>query len=148
MYEPESLPPQMRGKVDVSESGCWLWTQSVASNGYGNTWDGQRVRTAHRYAYEHIVGPAPEGLVLDHLCAVKRCCNPAHLEPVTQAENMRRAGWHSPRPLRDECPTHGPDPLYLYYSTKGGVKVICRECSNEQQRRRRARARGVAVLAM
>lgn len=45
----------------------------------------------HRAAYEIHVGPIPEGLTLDHLCCVKACCNPAHLEPVTALENYRRA---------------------------------------------------------
>jgi hypothetical protein len=44
----------------------------------------------HRDVYEQLVGPIPEGLVLDHLCRNRSCCNPAHLEPVTTAENVRR----------------------------------------------------------
>jgi hypothetical protein len=47
-------------------------------------------RSAHRFYYEQHVGPIPEGLQLDHLCRNTRCVNPAHLEPVTGAENMRR----------------------------------------------------------
>jgi hypothetical protein len=45
---------------------------------------------AHRFAYELLVGPIPEGLVIDHLCRNRRCVNPAHLEPVTAEENWRR----------------------------------------------------------
>lgn len=68
---------------------CWPWLAARA-NGYGKFYvDGRMVR-AHRFAYELLVGPIPEGLVLDHLCAVTFCVNPAHLEPVTQRENARR----------------------------------------------------------
>lgn len=51
---------------------------------------------AHRVAYELWVGPIPEGMELDHRCKVRACINPAHLEPVTHAENMRRLGRRRP----------------------------------------------------
>ena len=75
--------------VDRSES-CWLWTGSL-SRGYGQVMMHGRMVRAHRYAYELLVGSIPTGLTIDHLCHVKNCVNPAHLEPVTQSENMRRA---------------------------------------------------------
>jgi len=64
----------------------------VSRYGYArfNIAPGQSVH-AHRFAYEELVGPIPEGLDLDHLCRNKTCVNPAHLEPVTRAENVRRA---------------------------------------------------------
>lgn len=70
---------------------CWLWTLRTDRNGYG--YYSHRhggTRFVHRIMYTHLKGPVPEGLVLDHLCRVPACCNPAHLEPVTQAENVRR----------------------------------------------------------
>lgn len=79
-------------RVDVGEpDDCWLWLGSTnGSNGYGRLGRRPTWHLAHRYAYEQAVGPIPEGLVLDHLCSVRLCCNPAHLEPVTQAENLAR----------------------------------------------------------
>lgn len=66
--------------------GCWLWL-GAEQRGYGYIG-----RTpAHRRAYETFVGPIPAGLHIDHLCSVRACVNPAHLEPVTQEENNRRA---------------------------------------------------------
>lgn len=119
----------------LAESGCWLWTLSVGGPGYGNAWDGERVRTAHRYAYTWIVGPVPDGLVLDHLCKVRRCVNPAHLEPVTQGENMRRAGWYQ-RAVRSECPIHGAEfmSVSVRKGTGSGFVGICKECRNITQR--------------
>jgi hypothetical protein len=72
---------------------CWLW-HGTTSRGYGyfeSYASGSRVRmTAHRFAYEAFVGPIPVGLELDHLCRIRNCVNPAHMEPVTHAENMAR----------------------------------------------------------
>lgn len=74
---------------------CWLWTAGKFSDGYGGfhvTAEGWHKNVkAHRFAYETEVGPIPAGLVLDHLCQNKGCVNPAHLEPVTNLENLRRA---------------------------------------------------------
>lgn len=74
-------------------TGCHVWTASVQSSGYGQfRWKGggKEVGLAHRFAYEAKVGRVPIGLELDHLCLNRRCVNPAHLEPVTHLENMRR----------------------------------------------------------
>jgi hypothetical protein len=79
------------------ESGCWIFpgTKTIKDRGYGqvSTRVGghRRMVLAHLVTYEHYVGPVPEGLEIDHLCSVAACVNPDHLEPVTHAENMRRA---------------------------------------------------------
>jgi hypothetical protein len=76
-------------------SGCWLWFGAQLANGYGSVGVpgfGDRSTLAHRYAYSRLVGVIPAGLHLDHKCRVRCCVNPAHLEPVTQKENNRRAG--------------------------------------------------------
>lgn len=76
---------------------CWLWTGAASPEGYGafgvgSKRDGtSRVVRAHRFAYEETVSPVPEGFELDHLCNNRSCVNPAHLEPVTHEENIRRA---------------------------------------------------------
>lgn len=78
-------------------TGCHLWTGSTNSSGYGQLSSGgktvrgnPRLVLVHRVAFELARGPVPEGLVLDHLCRCRTCCNPAHLEPVTPLENTRR----------------------------------------------------------
>lgn len=67
-------------------SGCWLWMGAINESGYGQ-WRGQM---AHRFSYEAIIAPIPDGLTIDHLCRVRCCVNPAHLEPVTMRENVMR----------------------------------------------------------
>jgi hypothetical protein len=83
-------------KVDRSaRDGCWRWLGQTNQWGYGHfrrTLGPGRYRTvkAHRFAYELAVGPIPAGLTLDHLCGNQSCVRPDHLEPVTNAENLRR----------------------------------------------------------
>ena len=71
-------------------SGCWLWMAQLSDKGYGAIKVNGRPRRAHRICYEEIVGPIPDGLHLDHLCRVRCCVNPRHLEPVTLQENLAR----------------------------------------------------------
>lgn len=75
-------------KVDVQESGCWLWTGSTGGNGRYGMMSVDSYRMAHVVAYVLFVGPVPEGKELDHLCRVTLCVNPDHLEPVTHFENV------------------------------------------------------------
>lgn len=72
------------------KTGCWEWTASVRPNGYGQFNLVGVTRYAHRAAYTLLAGPIPNGFHLDHLCRVRHCVNPDHLEPVTQQENIRR----------------------------------------------------------
>lgn len=83
-------------KVEIDPvAGCWLWTAAKNNGGYGMfTFTTGWRRSAHRVSYETFVGPIPDGLQLDHLCRVRHCVNPDHLEPVTAAENTRRSPIH------------------------------------------------------
>lgn len=70
--------------------GCWNFTGCLTDDGYGKFGVGRRVLRAHRVAYQLMVGEIPLGLDIDHLCRNTRCINPAHMEPVTRRENIRR----------------------------------------------------------
>ena len=88
---PAPLPEHVARGYVVTESGCWLWQRSKSRDGYGWASLKNRTKQAHRLVYELIKGPVPDGLVLDHLCRVRHCVNPDHLEPVTPGENVRRS---------------------------------------------------------
>ena len=120
-------------KVLVTET-CWVWTGGKGRR-YG-VWNppkaaGRKMGMAHRYAYEGIVGPIPEGLELDHLCQNPPCVNPSHLEPVTREENMRRV-----RGRKTHCPSgHDLNADNNRYERPNG-HYSCRSCNREIARRR------------
>jgi hypothetical protein len=74
----------------VSPGGCWEWRGAITTDGYATLSIAGRTVYAHRFSYESLVGSIPDGLVLDHLCRVRHCVNPQHLEAVSNAENVRR----------------------------------------------------------
>lgn len=124
---------------------CWLWTAS-RSDGYGHFHVSRARMPAHRYAYELLVGPIPEGLILDHLCRVRHCVNPAHLEPVTSAENTLR-GYGMP--ARNARKTHCK---YGHEFTPENTRRTrlgreCRTCRRLYEKRRDAAERAAARLS-
>ena len=144
------LPERFWSKVDLAPNGsCWLWMASIDDKGYGTFWWNGAVRKAHRTAYVTLAAEVPDGLVLDHLCRVRRCVNPAHLEPVTVGENNRRG--LKPYGLRTECKRGHDitDPANVYVSPDGR-RSRCRICARayylahaaEYEERRRARRAG------
>lgn len=70
---------------------CWIWRSGPDTDGYGRVKVAGRRYQAHRVLYEASGFTIPEGYVLDHRCRVRLCVNPAHLDPITNAENRRRS---------------------------------------------------------
>lgn len=139
--------PIIQPIVDISQleprfertPSCWIWKGSRSVAGYGYVRSGSRNTCAHRVVYELLVGPIPEGLVIDHLCRNPSCVNPAHLEPVTQAENILRGlGPVAANAKKTEC-VHGHsfDEANTYVDSNGGRK--CRTCRAAMERQRRKR---------
>lgn len=88
-----TLPPQMKQRVHPivdPETGCHNWPGYLNDKGYGKLGRGGKSYYAHRWYWEQENGPIPEGMFLDHLCRNPRCCNPDHLEVVTNRENCIR----------------------------------------------------------
>ena len=88
--KPLSLEWIRRWVIDVPESGCWVWMSTLTPGGYGIVGYKGKTTGAHRVAYELKCGSIPDKLDLDHLCRVRCCINPDHLEPVTRSENLKR----------------------------------------------------------
>jgi len=101
-YGDTAAPIQHRilARVEAHPGGCWIWVAARDNgSGYGRLTHNGRLQLAHRLAYEAWVGPIPAGLEIDHLCRVKGCVKPSHLEPVTHAENTRRHfEWYRSQP--------------------------------------------------
>ena len=86
-----ALPPYYAERI-VLDGDCWRWTAHLNPTGYGvAALRHNRTALAHRTVHELLVGPIPEGMTIDHLCRVKSCVNPEHMEIVTRGENTRRA---------------------------------------------------------
>lgn len=134
---------RMRARTTETERGCWLWNGKIDSRGYGRSSLNNRSMLAHRAMYTLAVGPIPDGLDLDHLCFTPRCINPAHLEPVTRAENLARRSPNRRRRGPSElsgfcCRGHErtDETTYLW----NGVRY-CKPCMRINQRASRARRR-------
>lgn len=86
-----TLDERFWSRVVEGPGGCWLWIGYLDKDGYGvfHLGHSQPVR-AHRWSYEQMVGPIPDGLAIDHLCRIVACVNPYHLDPVTTAVNNER----------------------------------------------------------
>jgi hypothetical protein len=137
------LPDRLVDKIhSCPMTGCWLWTGCINAKGYGWAFSEGRSRHVHRIVYELLVGEIPRGFHVDHLCRVRNCCAPWHLEPVTPAENAAR-GLPGKRGSRERARTHCPAGHEYSGSNvfiKNGSRE-CRECGRVRQRAYSARKR-------
>jgi hypothetical protein len=77
-------------RVTVDENGCWIWSGALSNSGYGVHCWRTKVTSAHRVSYRWYSKGQVRGLDVDHLCRVRRCVNPVHLQAVTHKVNVRR----------------------------------------------------------
>ena len=122
---------------------CLVWTRKTNSKGYARFSVAGRNVMVHRWIYEKWVGPIPDGLVIDHLCRNRRCVNPAHMEPVTNRQNiLRGVGPTAVNARKTEC-AHG----HPYDEVNTGWvdgKRYCRVCRSIVDRRTRQRRKAAA----
>lgn len=136
------LVEQLLARSVQAANGCRRWTGPHHRKGYGHISIAGRVRRAHIVAHEVWIGPVPDGYEVDHVyargCRYRDCIEPAHLEAVTHATNVRRA-----RELITHCPKgHEYTPANIKWVTKRGVRCRrCRRCFNDARSARRAAIR-------
>lgn len=130
------LPPRIVAKIVVDDaSGCWLWAAALDDQGYGRvSWEG-RNRKAYRIVWLLLREAIGEGLELDHVCKVRRCVNPDHLEPVTHAENVGRGELGETLRSKYAAPRNCPqghalegDNLIVASTKAGHPNRKCRTC--------------------
>ncbi len=123
-------------KVDKTSSkkGCWLWVSSKRSNGYGQFCYRRKPKKAHRLLYAMLEGKIPKNKTLDHLCRVRHCVNPGHLEVVMCRENILRGeGLAAIHAQKTQCKRGHPFTIEnTYQNGKNGRG--CRVCRREHVR--------------
>lgn len=113
---------------------CWEWTAATSMGGYGKFYLAGKYTLAHRVSYEAARGPIPAGLVIDHLCRNAPCVNPAHLEAVTQSENLLRSANGFALTGRCVSGRHEASRENIYISPAG--KRACAECRRSRRKSR------------
>ena len=127
MYTLEKL---MQRVEPVTESGCWIWLGSVTEKGYGRVCFGGKYRKAHRLFYESTFGEIRKGLVIDHICRVRCCVNPHHMQPVSNEENVSRGYSFSALKSRQTHCKYGHvlDGDNIYRPKSRPTRRLCRAC--------------------
>lgn len=132
------------------DTGCWEWSGGKFNTGYAKFTVADRRRVAHEILWEMWYGPKPLGKVLDHLCRVRHCVNPAHLELVTHRENtLRGVGATARNATKERCPRGhllvGENLILENNGVNGARRCrICRRAQNltenlSEERRQRKR---------
>lgn len=126
-------------KVEIGEDddSCWLWTGATITPGYGTIYLNGATHYVHRVAYTLFRGPIPLGLDIDHLCRVRHCCNPWHLEPVTRQENLLRGiGIAAMKAKQTHCIRGHAFSVENIYRNRNGTRAcrICKKMHNDARK--------------
>ncbi len=146
----QTLDQKLWAKVDRrGPDECWPWLGKVTTHGYGKVFQDGRLQSVHRLAYQELVGEIPDGLLIDHTCHKpeecaggtscphRSCCNPAHMEPVTNHENIMRGNTPAARhAAKTHCPQGHPyDEVNTRIRvTRTGFARACRQRKRDRDR--------------
>jgi len=140
-----SIEDVFRKLIPIPESGCWIW-EGCTARGYGVSFKFNGTTRVHKIIYEWTHGPVPEGKVLDHLCRVRCCANPDHLEVVTAVENtLRGSGITAINKQKRHC-KHGHE------LTNENVRLVkggrsCKQCERDKYPTSNKRRREMRLLS-
>lgn len=84
------LPFKLLHRISMQPNGCWLWQGELNRNGYGRVWHKGVRHMVHRFVWRWLNKPLSDDQVLDHICRNRNCCNPTHLSPVSNKQNVHR----------------------------------------------------------
>jgi hypothetical protein len=138
-----SAPLSRESRAAELPGGCWEWIGPRSPKGYAMLSRGRKPVRAHRFMYRLLRGEIPAGLQLDHLCRVRHCVNPWHLEAVTARVNVLRGiGPTAQNAQKTRCPLGHPlSDENTYRNAQGERRCrICRRSSQERYKRRRMAA--------
>jgi len=130
--------------IQIPESGCWIW-EGATFYGYGQVTINNKTRRVHRLMYEIEHGPIPPGLVCDHLCRVRCCVNPHHIELVTDRENLGRGIASSSHAIRTNTCKHGHAFTPENTLIRKGFRE-CHTCYLEYKRQYRLRKKQAKIM--
>lgn len=150
----DGLPDRVRSKIRVDEErGCWIWTgrklKLTSGLVYGVTTQDGHCFLIHRLVWELLVDRIPVGLILDHQCELKICCNPRHLKVTTRRINTIRGVNRDNDLFLQIYPCGHPrdlDNTYLSY-VKGQARRRCKLCFHQLWKNRREKDRSMRRLS-
>ncbi|SRR6266576_146239 len=132
------LCPKGLDRYKVAATGCWLWQGPLSPNGYGRI--GKEY--AHRAMYEILIGPIPHRMTIDHLCRVRPCVNPDHMEIVTRGANvLRGVGLSAMEARQTHCIRGHSLTVHAYRPRTRPNRRVCLLCQRIRCNERRARIR-------
>jgi len=126
-----TTPVEKRFWSRVDTSGpCWIWTGLKTDRGYGQIWINGKMIRVHRWIYEQVCGPIEPGMVIDHLCRIRPCVRPSHLEATTPRQNvLRGVSSAAERAKQTHCKNgHEFTPENTYYRNEAQTQRGCRAC--------------------
>ena len=137
MIQPEKielLPQRILSRIEkIPESGCWIWMGALRTGGYAHVSWGGKLVAVHRLLYEIEHGVIPAGLVSDHLCRVRSCVNPYHIELVSSRINILRGVGPAAKLAARSCCGHGHEfsehnTYVVHESSRANPRRKCRAC--------------------
>ena len=136
------IKERLLAKITVARHGCWMWQGCTDQFGYGRIGGDRKSLATHRVAYELFSGALIPGLVIDHLCRVRSCVNPDHLEQVTNEENLAR-GIYGAGPKKTHCINRHEFTAENTYIQPSGRRS-CRACNRAAAARAAAKRKAAA----